>query len=498
MKRASPSVSTVTQPGAYYALVIGINQYREPLPTLKTAVNDAQAVARILGDRYGFQVKLLVDGSATRSNILNALNQYRRSLHEDDNLLIYYAGHGYSDPEADKAYWLPADADAETSSNWIIADELTTDIRVQPARHVLIISDSCYSGGLTRDANISIKPAEQQAFLRKMIGSRSRTLMSSGGNEPVADSGGDGHSVFANALLKALEHVEGDTFTAADLFHNFVLQQVAGRSDQIPRYSIIRNSDHDNGDFVFERNPTSEHVPYEELKSKQPNKSVESTETAGSRNVAGVGTTEGSEKVRTYETAALAGSATAMYELGFLYERGAGVNQDYDKARQWFDKGAAHGHAEAMDELGLLYASGQGVVQDYQEARKWFEKSAVAGSAPAMNNLGWLYSMGYGGVRDDQQARQWYEKAAVAGNTKAMCNLGGSYLDPQQLDYEQARKWFEKGAAAGDPSCMRDLGRVYEEGDGIAVDLAEARRWYEKAAAAGDQRATKRLETMPK
>jgi hypothetical protein len=255
--RLSSSASKEIENGSYYALVIGINQYHQPLPILNTAVSDAQALTRILSERYGFQVQLLLDGNATRSKILNALSQYRRSLHENDNLLIYYAGHGHADSDSGKAYWLPADAESDTPSNWIIADELTTDIRVLPARHVLIISDSCYSGGLTRDTKLSVKPDDQQMFLRKMLASKSRTLMASGGNEPVADSGAGGHSVFANALLGALERVDTDAFTAGDLFHDFVLRQVAGRSDQIPRYSFIRDSDDDDGDFVFVRQGSS-------------------------------------------------------------------------------------------------------------------------------------------------------------------------------------------------------------------------------------------------
>jgi len=256
-KTAPQPTIAETQNGTYYALVIGINQYRPPLPHLKTAVNDAQAIARILSERYGFQVKLLLDGSATRSNILDAMNQYRRTLGSNDNLLIYYAGHGHRDPDADKAYWLPADAESDSNSNWIIADELTTDIRIQPARHVLVISDSCYSGGLTREVDVRVRPDDQQVFLRKMLVGKSRTLMASGGDEPVSDAGANGHSVFADALLRGLEQIDGNSFTAGDLFHSFIQRQVAGKSDQVPRYSSIRNSNDENGDFVFDRQETS-------------------------------------------------------------------------------------------------------------------------------------------------------------------------------------------------------------------------------------------------
>jgi TPR repeat protein len=106
--------------------------------------------------------------------------------------------------------------------------------------------------------------------------------------------------------------------------------------------------------------------------------------------------------------------------------------------------------------------------------------------------------MGFGGGRVEHRAGVLYENGVVAGYTAAMCNLGALYVETQQPDYEQGRKWFEKGAAAGDAGCMRALGMVYEQGDGITVDLAKARSWYEKAAAGGDEYASKRLKTMPK
>jgi len=199
---------------------------------------------------------MLLDGQATRSNVLDAIYQYRVKLKQEDNdnLLIYYAGHGFSDKEADKAYWLPVDADSAFSSYRISADDLTSGVKVQPARHVLIISDSCYSGDLSRDIGVIPRPSEQQAYLTylgKMLGSRSRTIMASGGDEPVADGGEDGHSVFAYALLQALEHADQSMFTAGDLFTLHLKQRVGGNSDQQPRYDIIRNSGHDEGDFVF-------------------------------------------------------------------------------------------------------------------------------------------------------------------------------------------------------------------------------------------------------
>ena len=128
--RAESRSTTIRKPkslpnsrGHYFALVIGINNYQH-LPKLTTAAPDAQALAALLHNQYGFQTTVLVD--ATRDQITKALNDYRHNLDENASLLIYYAGHGIYDKEADKAYWLPVDADRDDTSRWIMADEITT------------------------------------------------------------------------------------------------------------------------------------------------------------------------------------------------------------------------------------------------------------------------------------------------------------------------------------------------------------------------------------
>ena len=93
--------------GNYHALVIGIDEYKH-LPKLETAVRDAKAVAQVLEKDYGFKVRLLVNPD--RLGIIDAFDEYRESLGGKDNLLIYYAGHGWLDEDADRGYWLPADA----------------------------------------------------------------------------------------------------------------------------------------------------------------------------------------------------------------------------------------------------------------------------------------------------------------------------------------------------------------------------------------------------
>jgi uncharacterized caspase-like protein len=263
--------------GHYYALVIGINNYQH-LPKLGTAVQDAQALASILRDQYGFQTTILTD--ATRDQILKALNDYRHNLDENTSLLIYYAGHGMYEKDADRAYWLPVEAEQDDHSHWIMADDVTTEVRAIASRHVMIISDSCYSGGMSRDIAPSYTPEEREHYLQKFALGKSRTLMSSGALEPVSDIGGGGHSVFTGALIKALTASSDQVFAADGLFHQYVQVSVAGRSNQTPQYIPIRDSGHDFGDFVFVR---SGKAPVPSAAQKTANKQAPAPQTVASQ-----------------------------------------------------------------------------------------------------------------------------------------------------------------------------------------------------------------------
>lgn len=249
---AAPAPASSLSVGSYHALIIGIKDYHPPLPRLDTPVNDATALAKLLQEQYGFtEVKLLPN--ATRSQILLALNDFKHNLPENSNLLIYYAGHGHKDPGTGIAYWLPVDAQPDNDINWIGASAITDELQGIHSSHVLVISDSCYSGDLGEQRGFDISPAERDTYLRRMLESPSRNLMSSGGDEPVSDGGREGHSVFAYALIQSLRTIPEDGFTAHDLFYKYLQQWVAGKSNQVPQYGSIKHSGHEFGDFVFSR-----------------------------------------------------------------------------------------------------------------------------------------------------------------------------------------------------------------------------------------------------
>jgi uncharacterized protein YgiM (DUF1202 family) len=229
--------------GKYYALVIGNNTYRA-LPDLQSAVNDARAVGALLESDYGFEVELLTN--ATRSETYSSLARIRRKVAAKDNLLIYYAGHGWLDKEADEGYWMPIDAEEEDAANWISSGDIIAAVRRSKAKHVMVVADSCFSGTLTRGLTIKSRTPD---YLERMAKKRARTALTSGGLEPVMDSGGGNHSVFAQAFLSVLK--ENDAVLDGHQLFTVVRKKVMVGSEQTPEYGDLRKAGHDGGDFLF-------------------------------------------------------------------------------------------------------------------------------------------------------------------------------------------------------------------------------------------------------
>jgi len=116
----------------------------------------------------------------------------------------------------------------------------------------MVVADSCYSGTLVRSVNAglrSAREADMTAWVRRILEKRSRTVMSSGGLEPVMDGGGGGHSVFAKAFIDALRD-NPDVIDGQGLFAS-IRRPIVLNSDQTPEYSDIRQAGHDGGDFLF-------------------------------------------------------------------------------------------------------------------------------------------------------------------------------------------------------------------------------------------------------
>jgi formylglycine-generating enzyme required for sulfatase activity len=236
--------------GNYRALIIGIDDYKDRrIPDLRTAVNDARAMAGILKDKYGFQVELMLGGKATRAGVYQALRRLSASAKPGDSVLIYYAGHGDLDCQYDEGWWIPVDAEAGNPVTYLDNTNVQKAMRNMKASHVLLISDSCYSGTLFGRARAMPGVITDKYYL-SLYNEKSRWGMTSGNKTPVSDEGDDGHSIFAYQLLKELGKNEKPYLSTQELYTR-IAPIVGNNSEQTPLCSPIRNTGDRGGEFIF-------------------------------------------------------------------------------------------------------------------------------------------------------------------------------------------------------------------------------------------------------
>ena len=182
------------------------------------------------------------------------------------------------------------------------------------------------------------------------------------------------------------------------------------------------------------------------------------------------------------------GDAHSQSILGWKYEYGVGVNQDYAEATKWYRLAAEQGDTASEYNLGAMYAHGVGVSQSYDEAAKLLRKAAEQGLAVAQKDFGLCYLQGLGVVKDSTEGIKWLSKAAEQGYSEAQYSLGFYYYNGKKLtnDLAEAVKWFRKAAEQNHALAQTMLAQCYENGEGLTNDDVEAVKWFRKAAEQND------------
>ncbi len=234
--------------GPYHALVIGNGDYRS-LPAVDGAPREARELARLLEERYGFEVRLLLD--ATRYQILEALNRLREDLTERDNLVLFYAGHSEEDESGARGWWKPIDAEPQSRANWISHRVLADHLEVVPAKHVLVLAEAAYAATLTRSSIPQLprgmSPERRQQYLREMAERRTRLVLAAG------DAGTNPNRRFTGMLIEALAQNEA-VLEASSLYRN-LNRSLADEGEPV-EFAPIRWSRHEGGsDFFFVPRP---------------------------------------------------------------------------------------------------------------------------------------------------------------------------------------------------------------------------------------------------
>jgi hypothetical protein len=143
----------------------------------------------------------LYDEQATKAGIIKLFKELPGRLEVKDSVLIFYAGHGHLDSASKNGFWIPVDGglDENVQERWIPNSIIRGLISQIKAKHILLISDSCFSGDLL-EAWREKAPTITPEYFKKAYKRRSRQVLTSGASERVPDD-----SEFSTQLKLALE-----------------------------------------------------------------------------------------------------------------------------------------------------------------------------------------------------------------------------------------------------------------------------------------------------
>ncbi len=229
----------------YFALIIAVEKYSDPaINDLDEPINDAKRFYKVINTQYNFEeenIRFLKN--PTKADIIGTLHNMRSQVTPEDNLLIYYAGHGWWDEEMATGYWLPRDASKDNPVNWLPNTDLTNYLNVLNTKHTLLIADACFSGGIFK----SRAAFNNVMAIEKLYKLTSRKAITSGSLKEVPDK-----SVFIEYIIKRLDE-NNRKYLSSEQLYSSLREAVMNNSPNIPQYGTIQNVGDEGGDFVFIR-----------------------------------------------------------------------------------------------------------------------------------------------------------------------------------------------------------------------------------------------------
>jgi len=431
-----------------WAAIIGIDDYLN-WQKLQYAARDAQGVKDLLVQKYNFKpdhVFTLLNGDATRQNILSLLGDKLGDptlVQREDRVFVFYAGHGATRKLAsgrDLGYIIPVDADLTDFEGTAISMTNFQDIsEAIPAKHVLFVMDSCYSGlGLTRGG----AQASSQNYLNEITRREAREMFTAGGaDQQVADNGPNGHSVFTWTLLQGLDgraDLNGDGVITATELAAYVAPAVSALSQQTPSFGNLPGSE--GGDFIFSLNHETEflnsdstqlsdqgikmNAELETLRSQMREEEQKNAELQQQLATAQAKLTQNAQAPTTAPAAAgtvAPPSAPAKAPV----ETASGDNDEgmrLYKEKRYADAAAKFTKASSMQPGTALYANNAGFayfrMARYDDAAKWFLQAIALDPkrAVAYLNLGDAYL----NLQRKAEAKDAYEKfLTLSPNSKS-------------------------------------------------------------------------------
>lgn len=231
--------------GKNYLFTIGIDKYDHWKPPLNCAVKDIEDFAKVLLDRYNFEPENIVtlkDAEATEQNIIIHLKKLNKLVAKEDNLIVYFSGHGHYDEDQKSGFWIPVNArqGGDFEHEYLDTSIIANRLKAIDSLHTYLIIDACFSGTMVRKPKGAPKSEKY----------KSRRIFTSGRAEVVNDGPVGGNSPFAKGMLLTLEKNDAPFLKASD-FMSDVINYVENQARQIPDIGILFDAGDEGGELVF-------------------------------------------------------------------------------------------------------------------------------------------------------------------------------------------------------------------------------------------------------
>ena len=229
-----------------YILAIGIDKYTE-WPQLNNAVNDVDKIIEVLQDHYDYQsehITVIKNEEATRIRMYDEMKHHIEQLSPNDNLFIYYSGHGYFDELLREGYWIPYDAELNASGDYLPNSSIVKVLQNLNCQHIFMVVDACFSGSLFASSS--------RGYVENVEKYKSRWALASGRLETVSDGELGGNSPFASTLIEYLKNNEKEKLAVSEIVQ-YMKVQVSEITQQTPLGNPLKNLGDEGGEFIFYR-----------------------------------------------------------------------------------------------------------------------------------------------------------------------------------------------------------------------------------------------------
>lgn len=240
-------------------IAIAIDEYQsQNISNLKNCLNDINSLIGVLTENYFDDPDLILyhkPEQTTLSFLYNNLNQEMRNTLDNDNILVIFAGHGDYNPYLKTSYWYCSDSDSYDPTTWFNLRDLMDFFTASKAKHIALISDSCFSGAIFEN----VRGGGINALTKK----KSRQALTSGGIETVSD-GIAKNSPFNITLTQVLSSYDKQELTFNYLSEE-TIKTFSEESRQTPQFGALSHTGHEGGTYIFRKRQDNQKLAISEI-----------------------------------------------------------------------------------------------------------------------------------------------------------------------------------------------------------------------------------------